>query len=130
MKLNLVISLFFVFFVGIFRYSQTYNYTYTDPCTGNLKTIVVPINGEITVETDFSEMTFDGELNVGETLVLDSELLTAKVVETDGNVRSAIPYLDKLDFPVLQPGTNHISITTKGDASLDNYRVKSNSRWK
>lgn len=88
------------------------------------------LNGEITVETDFSEMTFDGELNVGETLVLDSELLTAKVVETDGNVRSAIPYLDKLDFPVLQPGTNHISITTKGDASLDNYRVKSNSRWK
>lgn len=49
MKLNLVISLFFVFFIGIFGYSQTYNYTYTDPCTGNLKTIVVPINGEITV---------------------------------------------------------------------------------
>ncbi len=49
MKLNIVISLFFVFFVGIFGYAQTYNYTYTDPCTGNLKTIVVPINGEITV---------------------------------------------------------------------------------
>lgn len=49
MKLNLVISLFFVFFVGIFGYAQTYNYTYTDPCTGNLQTIVVPINGEITV---------------------------------------------------------------------------------
>ena len=49
MKLSLVISLFFVFFIGIFGYSQTYNYTYTDPCTGNLKTIVVPINGEITV---------------------------------------------------------------------------------
>ena len=49
MKLNIVISLFFVFFVGFFGYTQTYNYTYTDPCTGNLKTIVVPINGEITV---------------------------------------------------------------------------------
>ena len=49
MKLNLVISLFFVFFAGIFGYAQTYNYTYTDPCTGNLQTIVVPINGEITV---------------------------------------------------------------------------------
>jgi len=49
LKLNIVISLFFVFFVGFFGYTQTYNYTYTDPCTGNLKTIVVPINGEITV---------------------------------------------------------------------------------
>lgn len=49
MKLSLVISLFFVFFIGIFGYAQTYNYTYSDPCTGNLQTIVVPINGEITV---------------------------------------------------------------------------------
>lgn len=30
-------------------YSQTYNYTYTDPCDGTLQTIVVPINGEVTV---------------------------------------------------------------------------------
>jgi hypothetical protein len=29
--------------------AQTYNYSYTDPCTGNLKTIVVPINGSVTV---------------------------------------------------------------------------------
>ena len=29
--------------------AQTYNYSYTDPCTGNLKTIVVPINGNVTV---------------------------------------------------------------------------------
>jgi len=49
LKLSLVISLFFVFFIGIFGYAQTYNYTYSDPCTGNLQTIVVPINGEITV---------------------------------------------------------------------------------
>jgi hypothetical protein len=30
-------------------YSQTYNYTYTDPCNGTLQTVVVPINGEVTV---------------------------------------------------------------------------------
>lgn len=29
--------------------AQTYNYSYTDPCNGNLKTIVVPINGNVTV---------------------------------------------------------------------------------
>jgi len=30
-------------------YSQTYNYTYTDPCNGTQQTVVVPINGEVTV---------------------------------------------------------------------------------
>lgn len=69
MKLSLVISIFFVFFVEIFGYAQTYNYTYTDPCTGNLKTIVVPINGEVTVgyygytnnfsASDFTDGTFE-----------------------------------------------------------------------
>jgi hypothetical protein len=29
--------------------AQTYNYSYSDPCTGNLKTLVVPINGSVTV---------------------------------------------------------------------------------
>lgn len=49
--------------------AQTYNFSYTDPCTGNLKTIVVPINGNVTVSyygeigsfsyNDFSNGTFD-----------------------------------------------------------------------
>jgi len=29
--------------------AQTYNYVYTDPCTGNLKTIIIPSNGNVTV---------------------------------------------------------------------------------
>jgi hypothetical protein len=29
--------------------AQNYTYSYTDPCTGNLKTIIVPINGNVTV---------------------------------------------------------------------------------
>jgi hypothetical protein len=69
LKLNIVISLFFVFFVGFFGYSQTYNYTYTDPCTGNIKNIIVPINGQVTVgyygytnnfsASDFTDGTFE-----------------------------------------------------------------------
>jgi hypothetical protein len=35
---------------GFFKSNaQTYNYSYTDPCTGNIKTIIVPINGSVTV---------------------------------------------------------------------------------
>lgn len=69
MKLSLAISLFFVLFIGFFGEAQTYNYTYTDPCTGNLKTIVVPINGQVTVgyygytnnfsSSDFTDGTFE-----------------------------------------------------------------------
>ena len=49
--------------------AQTYNFSYTDPCTGNIKTVVVPINGNVTVSyygeigsfsyNDFSDGTFD-----------------------------------------------------------------------
>ena len=53
--------------------AQSYNYSYTDPCTGNLKTVVVPINGNVTVAyygeigsfsyNDFSNGTFDAWTN-------------------------------------------------------------------
>ena len=53
--------------------AQTYNYSYADPCTGNVKTIVVPINGNITVsyygsigsfsQNDFTNGTFDAWTN-------------------------------------------------------------------
>jgi hypothetical protein len=53
--------------------AQTYNYSYSDPCTGNIKTIVVPINGNVTVgyygeigsfsQNDFTNGTFDAWTN-------------------------------------------------------------------
>ena len=37
---------FFVFlFITIASYGQTFNYSYTDPCTGVIKTMQVPSNG-------------------------------------------------------------------------------------
>ena len=69
MKLNVIILLFFCVFGFFGLNAQTYNYSYTDPCTGNLKTIVVPINGNVTVayygeigsfsQNDFTNGTFD-----------------------------------------------------------------------
>ena len=50
MRLDAIILFLFVCLFGSFKLSaQTYNYTYTDPCTGNDKTIIVPINGNVTV---------------------------------------------------------------------------------
>jgi hypothetical protein len=69
LKPTYLISLFFTFFIGFLGYAQTYNYTYSDPCTGNIKTIVVPINGQVTVgyygytnnfsASDFTDGTFE-----------------------------------------------------------------------
>jgi hypothetical protein len=45
---NYILVFFFV--LGFFSVkAQTYNYSYTDPCTGNIKNIIVPINGSVTV---------------------------------------------------------------------------------
>ena len=49
MRLYFVIAIFICIFISFSAQSQTYNYSYTDPCTGNLKTIIVPINGNLTV---------------------------------------------------------------------------------
>jgi len=69
LKPTYLISLFFTLFIGFLGYAQTYNYTYSDPCTGNIKTIVVPINGQVTVgyygytnnfsASDFTDGTFE-----------------------------------------------------------------------
>ncbi len=49
MRTNILISLLFVLFNFFNTNAQTYNYSYTDPCTGNIKNIIVPINGSVTV---------------------------------------------------------------------------------
>lgn len=68
MRLKLFISIFISVFVSL-AYAQTYNYSYADPCTGNIKTIIVPINGDVTVGyygevstfsyADFTDSTFE-----------------------------------------------------------------------
>ena len=49
MRINIFISLLFVLFSFFNLNAQTYNYSYTDPCTGNVKNIIIPINGSVTV---------------------------------------------------------------------------------
>ncbi len=49
MRIRICISLFFLVFAFLKANAQTYNYSYTDPCTGNVKTLIVPINGSVTV---------------------------------------------------------------------------------
>ena len=73
MRLNVIIFILFCVFNFFKLNAQTYNYSYSDPCTGNIKTIVVPINGNVTVgyygeigsfsQNDFTNGTFDAWTN-------------------------------------------------------------------
>ena len=49
MRIKILISFVFVLFSFFNLNAQTYNYSYTDPCTGNIKNLIVPINGSVTV---------------------------------------------------------------------------------
>lgn len=86
--------------------------------------------GNITIQSDDQRMVFNGKLVAGETLIVDSELLTGKIIGTDGTVRSAINNLDKLDFVVLRKGTNTVSILGQNGATVSNVKITCNSRWK
>jgi hypothetical protein len=71
--IRISISLVFLVLVFFKTNAQTYNYSYTDPCTGNIKNIIVPINGTVTVgyygfignfsQQDFSNGNFESWAN-------------------------------------------------------------------
>jgi hypothetical protein len=73
LRLNVIIFILFCVFNFFKLNAQTYNYSYSDPCTGNVKTVVVPINGNVTVGyygeigsfsyNDFTNGTFDAWTN-------------------------------------------------------------------
>ena len=55
--MKLIISIWLCVF-SLISTAQTYKYTYTDPCTGNLKSIIIPSNGNVTVSYYGSIKTF------------------------------------------------------------------------
>ena len=116
-----------------FQYSNTTTNNFTKKGnTTSFPTIEIrgtSNGGSFTVTTDNNSITFTGNVKAGDRLIINSELLTASIVSASGSVQSAIPYLDKLDFPVLVRGANSIRVEAKGGAVLENYFVRCNSRW-
>lgn len=69
----------------------------------------------LTIQTNNDELKVVGALANGETLVIDSGLMTAKVVDNTGEtLRNGLPLLQELNFPVLRKGANTITITAIG----------------
>lgn len=65
-----------------------------------------------------------------ETLVIDTEKMTAYVEDENGNtLRNALPYLEEIQFPSLHVGMNTLTITTN-NAVFTALEIKARSRWR
>ena len=69
-------------------------------------------------------------LAAGETLVVDTDRMTAYVEDADGMIlRNALPYLEELNFPTLTVGSNTVSVTA-ANATFTGLEIQARSRWR
>jgi len=70
-------------------------------------------------------------MSTGETLIIDTGRLTAKVIDAQGEtLRNGLPCLQELNFPILHKGANLITITADGDALFSELIIQAMSRWR
>lgn len=86
----------------------------------------------ISITTNGSELQIIGRLAAGETLIIDSDLMTAKVVDSNGEtLRNGLPLLSELNFPVLNTGDNTIVIAAVGTiTTFTELNIQARSRWR
>lgn len=85
----------------------------------------------VSLVTNGTELRIIGPLSEGETLIVDSSLVTAKVVDGSGNtLRNGLPLLSELNFPVLEKGYNAVAVSTAGNAAFTELKIQAKSRWR
>jgi predicted phage tail component-like protein len=97
----------------------------------HLKAIIPAGNASyISLTTNDDELRVVGALADGETLVIDSGLVTAKVVDGTGEtLRNGLPLLSELNFPMLRKGANTANIAAVGSAFTE-LQIQAKSRWR
>jgi predicted phage tail component-like protein len=84
----------------------------------------------VSLRTNNEELRVTGALASGETLLIDSGRLTAKVVDAQGEtLRNGLPCLRELNFPILKKGANTVTVTPVG-ATFTELRIQAMSRWR
>ncbi len=84
----------------------------------------------ISLITNGEELLIVGSLSEGETLIVDSGMVTAKVIdETGRTLRNGLPSLQDLNFPILRKGVNHIEIAAE-NATFTELKIQAKSRWR
>lgn len=93
----------------------------------------IPSDGNscISIITNGEELRITGPLVAGETLLVDSTLVTAKVVDSAGNLlRNGLPHLAELNFPALAKGHNAVNISAIGNTTFTELKIQAGSRWR
>lgn len=85
----------------------------------------------ITITTNGSELKIaNAALAESETLVIDTDMMTAWVEDADGSVlRNGLPYLSELNFPSLEVGDNTITVE-ENNATFTSLEIQARSRWR
>ena len=97
-----------------------------------IKGVLEPsVSNYISITTNGQELKIaNATLNEGETLVVDTDKLTAYVEDENGViVRNGLPYLQELNFPSLFVGNNSINISVK-NATFTSLDIQAKSRWR
>lgn len=84
------------------------------------------ISGRVSITLNGKTMDYTGGLAHGDTLVIDSNWMTAYVQDAEGKRRSAINYLSTLDFLQTRPGLNNFKVTGDG---INTVKITCRSRW-
>lgn len=85
----------------------------------------------VSIITNGAELRVTGPLAAGETLLVDSALVTAKVADASGNtLRNGLPLLAELNFPVLSKGHNTVAVSTAGNTAFAELKIQAGSRWR
>ena len=85
----------------------------------------------ISITTNGQELKIvNATLGAGETLVVDTDRMTAYVEDENGvTVRNGLPYLEELNFPTLSVGDNTVSVAVSNTV-FTGLEIQARSRWR
>lgn len=94
-----------------------------------LKAIMDNTSAYVDIEVNGELVRVKGKLAEGETFVLDTAKLTAKVVDSDTGetIRNGLSQLDELVFPELNPGGNEVLVSVSS-AVFTELTIRGKSR--
>lgn len=115
---------------GEHEISRSIGTTISEPVYSIQGVISPDTDSYISIITNGEELRITGALAEGETLIVDSNLVTAKVVDSVGDtLRNGLPLLYELNFPVLETSTNTVVVATS-NATFTGLNIEANSRWR
>ena len=115
---------------GEHEISRSIGTTLSEPVYSIQGVISSDTDSYISIITNGEELRITGALAEGETLIVDANLVTAKVVDSVGDtLRNGLPLLYQLNFPVLETGTNTVVVATS-NATFTELNIEANSRWR